>query len=303
MKQLSRRVLKDLFNSYPQGVALVEAKDPHVIVSANAALELISGFCRPEIIGQGLFFFADGLDSDYAHAQLAQVMDGTESLIVPMVGQREDGDLVAIDIRLEAIKDARNRVTHIAAFYEQRMEPDDRSIGGGVTETFIPKDKVTGVYSQQYFEESFQRHWRLARREKQSISLLAFEPDFFGEFMEKFGVAAVNSCLKKVAGIINAGFRRPADTVARLDHSRFLVAALNVDDQQVRQHAEDITQRVRDHCIHHPSSPISKYLTLSVGVASCCPGQDQSPDELVSAALDALAQAHDAGSDRVILAA
>ena len=304
MKQLSRRILKDLFNSYPQGVAIVEVQKPDQIVSVNASLELICGYTRPEIIGQGLFFFAESIDQETALSHLAEVRDSGDSKTVPTAVVRENGDRINVDVRLEPIQDARGRTTHIAAFYEQRLQPNvelvDASHGA---DRIVRRDKVTGLLSRQFFDDLYPRQWRLARREQQPISVLMFEPDFFSEFSEKFGIAAVNGCLRKVGALIDGSFRRPGDLVARYEDNCFVVAALNAELEDVRRHAESVAQRVRGHCIHHPRSPISKYLTLSVGVAACVPQRNHDANAVLRESLQALQQAKDFGCDRIVIAA
>ncbi len=305
MKQLSRRILKDLFNSYPQGVALVEAHKPEQIVSVNAALELICGYTRPEIIGQDIFFFADAMDRDTGITHLSDVRESGESKVVPIAVVRENGDIIHVDVRLEPIQDARSRTTHIAAFYEHRLHGDDQLTGGSTqgADLMLRRDKATGLFSRQYFEDFYPRQWRLARREQQTISVLVFEPDYFDEFSEKFGVAAVNGCLRKVGALIDGSFRRPGDVVARYQDNQFVVAALNVDREKVHSHAEGVAQRVRGHCIHHPRSPISKYLTLSIGAAACVPQRNQDANAVLKEAFYALKQAREFGCDQVVIAA
>jgi len=51
--------------------------------------------------------------------------------------------------------------------------------------------------------------------------------------------------------------------------------------------------------IHHPLSEISKYVTISVGMASVVPDEQNSPTQLLNEADNALYEAKHSGRNRV----
>src|SRR5215210_4673428 len=60
-------------------------------------------------------------------------------------------------------------------------------------------DPVTGLHTQQYFQEFLEREWRRASRERQSVAVIMVEVDHFRAFNERQGKPEGDACLKSVA--------------------------------------------------------------------------------------------------------
>ena len=77
------------------------------------------------------------------------------------------------------------------------------------------KDPVTGLHTQQYFQEFLEREWRRASRERQTVAVIMVEVDHYRAFCDRQGKAQGDDCLKAVAGILNPILHRPGDLIAR----------------------------------------------------------------------------------------
>jgi PleD family two-component response regulator len=75
-----------------------------------------------------------------------------------------------------------------------------------------------------------------------------------------------------------------------------------MEEADANKFAEAIVGRVRDLAIHHPRSSISRYVTISAGIATLIPGADANKDQLIGAVLGALRRAKDLGRNRVVSA-
>jgi diguanylate cyclase (GGDEF)-like protein len=64
--------------------------------------------------------------------------------------------------------------------------------------------------------------------------------------------------------------------------------------------AQEIQLSVRMQAIAHPQSPVSDYVTLSIGVSCTIPWYKGSPETLIATADRALYQAKQSGRDRAI---
>ncbi len=69
------------------------------------------------------------------------------------------------------------------------------------------------------------------------------------------------------------------------------------------QIAETIRSQVQALKITHAHSPLSQYVTLSLGVASFVPSQNSSPAMLIARADQVLYEAKAQGRDRVVMSA
>jgi diguanylate cyclase (GGDEF)-like protein len=104
-----------------------------------------------------------------------------------------------------------------------------------------------------------------------------------------------------VAAAISQILKRPADLVARYGGEEFVVILPYTKTQGALKVAQDIRDRIRELQISHAKSPISPYITLSLGVAVVVPLPEYSPVELIHTADRALYEAKAAGRDRAIL--
>jgi diguanylate cyclase (GGDEF)-like protein len=162
----------------------------------------------------------------------------------------------------------------------------------------LTTDPATGLPSRAAFDELLLRDWALARRARRTVSLMLFRIDAFAAYRDVFGRHSADSCLRKVGHAINGCLKREADQVARFGDDEFAALVANADQAQVKDFAERIAERVRLLAIHHPRSPVDRFVTVSHGAAVLSPGLKESHDELIAAAREALGQPVELGTSR-----
>ena len=82
----------------------------------------------------------------------------------------------------------------------------------------------------------------------------------------------------------------------------FMILLPGTDAQGAETVAETVRQMLHSRRIPHAASPTDKIVTMSLGVASCIPSSEITPQQLVKQADDALYQAKQQGRDQVRLA-
>jgi diguanylate cyclase (GGDEF)-like protein len=152
-------------------------------------------------------------------------------------------------------------------------------------------DSLTQIANRRYLDDYLQREWQRAAREKISLSLLLCDIDYFKSYNDTYGHLAGDACLKRVAQAIDSTVRRPADLVARYGGEEFAVVLPNTSFEGAVRVAENIKSYFEKIKIYHPASGVSKYLTLSIGIATSIPSHHFSPETLL------------ANSDRALYAA
>lgn len=161
-------------------------------------------------------------------------------------------------------------------------------------------DGLTQVANRRRFDEYLNSEWRRLLREKEPLSLIMCDVDFFKAYNDTYGHIAGDVCLQKVADALAQAIRRPADLVARYGGEEFAVILPNTDANGAVCVAQEIRSKIAALQIDHPKSGVSKYITLSFGVASTVPEHQSSPGKLIAAADEALYQAKAQGRDRAI---
>jgi two-component system cell cycle response regulator len=286
-------VLRSVIDAAPEGIVICSlggADQP--VVYANAAFERMSGYSAAELVGRDMRML-QGADRDQeGRHQLKTALARGESCRVLLRNYRKDGSQFWNEIFLEPVRNAAGEMTHFVGFHRditERSRMAARPAAG--LPTWMREDRLTGLASRAYFEDLLQHDWGVGEREGRMLSLLMFDIDALSAYNETYGRAAGDACIRRIAGVIGASFRRGADIVARWDGGCLCALVRNTDPAAIPTFAEAIAQRAAGQHIHHPRSTRQRFVTVSVGVASLNPGGKRQPESLVRAAQAALRRA------------
>jgi diguanylate cyclase (GGDEF)-like protein len=208
------------------------------------------------------------------------------------------------------LRDSDGKLTHFASFHREgagQLKPEPPAQGDPALSTqtmlaYVRDDKLTGLLRRSYFEDLLQRDWGLAQRESRRLTLIAFDLDFFEQYRDVFGRQGADQCFRRIARVVAGCFRRSTDMCGRLDEDQVIALTVGMEETDANRFAESILARVRDLAIHHPRSSVSRYVTVSAGIATMVPGPDASKDQLIGAVLGAMRRAKDLGRNRVVSA-
>tara|TARA_E500000305_G_scaffold5164_3_gene4370 strand:+ start:3468 stop:6383 length:2916 start_codon:yes stop_codon:yes gene_type:complete len=160
-------------------------------------------------------------------------------------------------------------------------------------------DSLTGLANRRFLDENLESTWAQCGEQHAPVSIIMLDIDCFKQYNDAVGHIAGDECLRKVAEALQSGVLRDEDLVARYGGEEFLALLPGADVGAVTQVAQRIRSLVKDLRIPHPNSPVSDYLTVSVGGATAWPAEKGTPDELIQRADQALYAAKAAGRDRV----
>jgi diguanylate cyclase (GGDEF)-like protein len=163
-------------------------------------------------------------------------------------------------------------------------------------------DGLTQVANRRCFDSTLMKEWRRATREQQPLALIMLDIDYFKGFNDTYGHQAGDECLRAVAQVMQVALRRPADLAARYGGEEFAVILPNTPQSGAITVAQAIQANVRALAIAHGPSPVSDYVTLSLGIAVAIPKPHQSPEQLLQQADQALYTAKETGRDRYVVA-
>lgn len=162
-------------------------------------------------------------------------------------------------------------------------------------------DQLTQVANRQFFDQYLEKKWWHKTKEKQVISLILCDIDFFKNYNDAKGHQAGDDCLQKIAQAITNAIRQ-SDLVARYGGEEFAVILVNTSIEDVIHIAQRINQSVKSLNIPHPNSSINPYVTLSFGISTIIVNPNYSPSHLIQKADQALYQAKTNGRDRLEIA-
>lgn len=162
-------------------------------------------------------------------------------------------------------------------------------------------DGLTGIANRRQFDTVLSKEWQRAIRNRNPISLLMLDIDYFKLYNDTYGHPKGDSCLKKIAHILQENEKRPADLASRYGGEEFAVILPETDGRGAKEIAHTILEMIRKSTIPHKTSKVSKCLTASIGVATMTAERGHLPDLLIAHADRALYQAKDLGRNQVVV--
>ena len=291
-----RRVVE----SSPEGIVICDAAAPdHPVLFVNAAFCQLCGYPATALLGTNLRIL-QGTDRDQeARTRLAEAVQKGEPARVMLRNYRMDGSLFWNETVIQPVRSRDGALTHFIGYHRdasERLKNADRSPTG--LPSWMREDRLTALHSRAYFTELLRRDWLVAQRDSHAIGLTLFDIDDLGAYNEKFDRSAGDACIRRVARVIGASYRRGGDLVGRWDGGTFAVLTQGEAADRAAQYARVVAQRVRDLLMHHPKGN-GRYVTVSAGVASLVPPRSLPLDALLNACQVALRKAKQNGKDGI----
>ncbi len=163
-------------------------------------------------------------------------------------------------------------------------------------------DGLTQIANRRFFDDSFSREWKRARRERKPVSLVLFDLDFFKQYNDQYGHLQGDECLRNIAELVASVINRPGDLFARFGGEEFILLLPNTPETGAWAIAEQCRELVESLAIAHHKSSIAEVVTISVGVCSLIPEDDMTEHDMLDLTDQALYCAKDRGRNLVVSA-
>ncbi|HYB33287.1 MAG TPA: diguanylate cyclase [Steroidobacteraceae bacterium] len=303
MNSWSVEAWRRVVENSPEGIVICDALATDCpVVFVNTAFQQMCGYPAAALLGTNLRIL-QGTDRDQeARTRLAEAVSKGEPARVLVRNYRPDGALFWNEMIVQPVR-TDGKLTHFIGYHRdasERLKTAERLPAG--LPSWLREDRLTGLHSRAYFEELLRRDWQIAQRDSHEIGLTLFDIDDLGAYNEKFDRSAGDACIRRVARVIGASYRRGGDLVGRWEGGRFAVLTQGEAAEKASQYAQVVRQRVRDLLMHHPTAGAGRYVTLSAGIASLVPPRTLAVEGLLKACGAALKRAKKNGKDGVVTA-
>ncbi|WP_088893032.1 sensor domain-containing diguanylate cyclase [Leptolyngbya ohadii] len=161
------------------------------------------------------------------------------------------------------------------------------------------QDELTTLSNRLHFKEASELEWRRCIREQKPFSLILLDIDEFKRYNDTYGHLAGDWCLIQFAKLLRESVKRPGDLIARYGGEEFIVMLPDTTVEGASHIANHLRQHIHQQQIPHCNSSVSKFVTASLGVATCIPRSDLRVEDLIQAADEALYESKRQGRDRV----
>lgn len=320
MSGWSPEFMRRVIDNAPEGIVICEARGlEQPLVYANRCFQELTGYQLDELMGTDLRRLQGSDREQSGRSLLRMALDEGKSARALLRNYRKDGTQFWNEVLIEPMRDADQRITHFVGFHRDVGKGHRAVIAASAppalvavtdndapTASAVPRhlreDRVSGLQSRAYFEELLQQHWELALCERRAVTLLMFDINSLGRYNETFGRAGGDACIRRVARVLAASFRRGEDLVARWEAGTFCVLTQGNDLAATTSYAETVAQRVLELQIHHPHSRRQRYVSLNTGAAHLVPAAGTHSRVIIAAVTHALLVSRSDQAGRLIVA-
>jgi two-component system, cell cycle response regulator len=162
-------------------------------------------------------------------------------------------------------------------------------------------DGLTGVANRRYFDLVLDKEWHRLAREKQPLSLILCDIDYFKAYNDTYGHQQGDRCLQKVAQVLQQSTRRPADLAARYGGEEFALILPQTNAPGALFLAHRIVRQLTQKALPHAQSKVSNNVTLSIGIATKIPDAKQANSTIIEIADNLLYKAKKAGRNQLAI--
>ncbi len=160
-------------------------------------------------------------------------------------------------------------------------------------------DGLTNIANRRTFDKYLLEEWRRCCRLHKPISLALIDLDYFKLLNDTYGHQTGDECLRNIALLLKDFAKRPNDICARYGGEEFVLVWGDTNSQAAKSLSERLLHAVSELKIPNEESPISKFLTISIGLATLTPEKNSEEGELISCADKRLYKAKDKGRNRI----
>ncbi|GAB4366239.1 MAG: hypothetical protein Kow00121_03480 [Elainellaceae cyanobacterium] len=161
-------------------------------------------------------------------------------------------------------------------------------------------DSLTQIPNRRRFNEYLKAQWLLMAERRSPVSMILADIDYFKQYNDTYGHLLGDACLTHVAQALQDTISQDGNLVARYGGEEFAVTLPGTDLPEAIAIATKMQTQVQRLKLPHACSPVSHYVTLSMGVASLIPSLDQSPQALVAMTDHLLYVAKQSGRNQIM---
>lgn len=136
-------------------------------------------------------------------------------------------------------------------------------------------DSLTEIANRRRYTEVLESEWRRGARSGSPLSLAIIDVDHFKAYNDHLGHAEGDHVLREIARCLSSFVRRPGDLAARYGGEEFVLLLPNTDATAAAHIGHEIRACVEALQLPHPSSPVNRYVTISLGGMTVQPSGGQ----------------------------
>ncbi|PPD39413.1 MAG: diguanylate cyclase [Methylobacter sp.] len=258
-REIRLRLSAKVFENSSEAIFITDPQG--VILDVNAAFCSITGYVRPEVLGQSTRILKSHMHDPPFYERLWQALLGKGVWKGEIWDRRKNGELCPMLLSINAVTDEHGQLTHYVAIstdisHQKQTEQELQQLAH--------YDVLTRLPNRFLFKDRFEQEILLARSHNTRLALLFLDLDHFKNINDTLGHWAGDYLLQIIAVRIQSCLRK-TDTVARLGGDEFTIILPNLigiatATELARKLVESISEpvQIKDHTV---------YVGISIGIA------------------------------------
>ena len=161
-------------------------------------------------------------------------------------------------------------------------------------------DGLTGLFNRRYFDAQWDVECRRHRRQNQPLGLALVDVDHFKLFNDTYDHLRGDDALNRVGQSLQSTARRPGEVVARFGGDEFAIIIPYASAENLVSLGDRICDSVEGMALPHSGSDTAPVVTVSVGLVSAMPADDDSGQRMLDLATQALQRSKSQGRNRAV---
>jgi len=149
-------------------------------------------------------------------------------------------------------------------------------------------DSLTSLFNRRYLQEMLTKEWNRSLRTGNALSCVLFDIDYFKYYNDCYGHQAGDECLKEISVLMKDSFSRATDVIARYGGEEFIVIIADSGVEDTVAAVENFLSELKKLNIPHKASVKEKYVTISAGIVNQAASRDESIEDFIRKADEAL---------------
>lgn len=251
-----------------------------------------------DLIGQLPSSFVVEADRPVIAEAVVRVERGEEVEPTTVRVRLPDGGLVWVETTTRTLRDSLGRPIE---FILVMRDVSERHALRLRLEQEAVTDPLTGLANRRAFDNAIEREWARAVRNDTEMSLILMDLDCFKAFNDRYGHAAGDDALRRVAAAIQGVVRRPGDLAVRYGGEEMAIILPRTPAAGASRVACTLRSAIEALAVPHTETEFG-VLTTSIGVATAAAAVGRTismPQGLLIGADGALYRAKANGRNRV----
>lgn len=172
----------------------------------------------------------------------------------------------------------------------------------GATLELANLDSLTQCSNRRRFDTYLDEQWKMHMQDRIPLAMILIDLDHFKLFNDHYGHLGGDECLRRVGQTLSASLRNTSDLLCRYGGEEFAAILPMTDLNGALISAERMQNSLANLGIPHQPSPVSDFVTMSLGIAVIEPAASAAgsdPSYLIGLADAALYEAKRLGRNQI----